>query len=146
MWWEIIKYIALMALCMVCNVSGAYVGMRMAQRRNGSGIFLKYALAESELERLLLERDEARDALSCITAAVEGKGGQDTKSEPADRPTAYWIYDNPPDENDNLQAVCSHCYAGDTHAKSLREKVPFCWKCGARMGPGPTIYEEGEHE
>ena len=130
-WWILIKILAALGIIVVCNISGAYVGMRMAQRHSSSDMALKYAVAESELERLLNERDEAR------TALMEAR---------AERPTAYWIYDNPPDENDNLQAVCSNCYAGDTHSKNLRDKVHFCWKCGAIMGPGPTIYEVQEHE
>ena len=47
-----------------------------------------------------------------------------------------WDYgDEPPepDENGNVQAVCKHCYAGDVHAERNINKVPYCWKCGAKM-------------
>jgi uncharacterized protein (DUF983 family) len=35
--------------------------------------------------------------------------------------------------DDNLQAYCSYCGAGDTHAARMVGKVPYCWKCGADM-------------
>ena len=48
-----------------------------------------------------------------------------------------WDYgeDNEPevDENNNVQANCRNCGAGDTHAKRMINKVPYCWKCGAKM-------------
>lgn len=34
-------------------------------------------------------------------------------------------------DNGNYWYTCSHCSAGDLHAKV--QEVPFCWKCGARM-------------
>ena len=44
-----------------------------------------------------------------------------------------WIYEEEPDENNNIQARCSVCFAGDLHATALMNKVPYCWKCGAKM-------------
>ena len=44
-----------------------------------------------------------------------------------------WIYEEKPDENNNIQARCSVCFAGDLHATALMNKVPYCWKCGAEM-------------
>lgn len=38
-----------------------------------------------------------------------------------------------PDENNNVQANCRNCGAGDTHASRMINKVPYCWKCGAKM-------------
>lgn len=38
-----------------------------------------------------------------------------------------------PDENNNVQANCRNCGAGDTHATRMINKVPYCWKCGAKM-------------
>lgn len=34
--------------------------------------------------------------------------------------------------NDNYRFICSECKCSDIHAKST--KVPYCWKCGAKMG------------
>lgn len=34
-------------------------------------------------------------------------------------------------DNGNYWYTCSHCSAGDLHAKV--QEVPFCWRCGARM-------------
>ena len=39
-------------------------------------------------------------------------------------------------DNGNYWYTCSHCSAGDLHAKV--QKVPFCWKCGARMKGAET--------
>ena len=47
-----------------------------------------------------------------------------------------WIYEEEPDENNNIQASCSVCFAGDLHATALMNKVPYCWKCGAKMDGG----------
>lgn len=50
-----------------------------------------------------------------------------------------WDYgDEPPepDENGNVQAFCKRCGAGDVHAKRNINKVPYCWKCGAKMDGG----------
>ena len=38
-----------------------------------------------------------------------------------------------PDENNNVQANCRNCGAGDTHATRMINKVPYCWNCGAKM-------------
>jgi hypothetical protein len=34
-------------------------------------------------------------------------------------------------DNDNYRFICSECQCSDIHAKDT--KVPYCWKCGARM-------------
>ena len=47
-----------------------------------------------------------------------------------------WLYEEEPDENNNVQAHCSVCFAGDLHSTSLTNKVPYCWKCGAKMDGG----------
>jgi len=39
-------------------------------------------------------------------------------------------------DNGNYWYTCSHCSAGDLHAKV--QEVPFCWKCGARMKGAET--------
>lgn len=47
-----------------------------------------------------------------------------------------WDYGDEPlevDENGNVQAFCKRCGAGDVHAKRNINKVPYCWKCGAKM-------------
>ena len=41
------------------------------------------------------------------------------------------------DEDNNIQAYCSVCGAGDKHATSMIGKVPYCWKCGRKMIPQP---------
>lgn len=47
---------------------------------------------------------------------------------------AYWQYiDDDIDEDNNIQAYCSVCGAGDKHATSMIGKVPYCWKCGRKM-------------
>lgn len=47
---------------------------------------------------------------------------------------AYWQYiDDDIDEDNNIQAYCSACGAGDKHATSMIGKVPYCWKCGRKM-------------
>lgn len=47
---------------------------------------------------------------------------------------AYWQYvKNDIDEDDNIQAYCSVCGAGDKHATSMIGKVFYCWKCGRKM-------------
>lgn len=57
---------------------------------------------------------------------------------------AHWIYDDDtPDENGNLHAVCSECYAGEVHAADKRGKVPYCWKCGRRMDRESENVETG---
>ena len=51
---------------------------------------------------------------------------------------AYWQYiDDDIDEDNNIQAYCSVCGAGDKHATSMIGKVPYCWKCGRKMMPHP---------
>lgn len=51
---------------------------------------------------------------------------------------AYWQYiDDDIDEDNNIQAYCSVCGAGDKHATSMIGKVPYCWKCGRKMMPQP---------
>ena len=47
-----------------------------------------------------------------------------------------WIYEEEPDENNNVEAHCSVCFAGDLHATALMNKVPYCWKCCAKMDGG----------
>lgn len=46
---------------------------------------------------------------------------------------ARWIYSGELDEDGNCEANCSHCGAGDKHRADLKDAVPYCWKCGARM-------------
>lgn len=47
---------------------------------------------------------------------------------------AYWQYiEDDIDEDNNIQAYCSVCGAGDKHATSMIGKVPYCWKCGRKM-------------
>ena len=51
---------------------------------------------------------------------------------------AYWQYiEDDIDEDNNIQAYCSTCGAGDKHATSMIGKVPYCWKCGRKMMPQP---------
>ena len=51
---------------------------------------------------------------------------------------AYWQYiEDDVDEDNNIQAYCSVCHAGDKHAISMIGKVPYCWKCGRKMMPQP---------
>lgn len=51
---------------------------------------------------------------------------------------AYWQYiEDDVDEDNNIQAYCSVCHAGDKHATSMIGKVPYCWKCGRKMMPKP---------
>lgn len=44
-----------------------------------------------------------------------------------------WLYYGEVDQDGNVNAHCSVCGAGETHAKSMVGKVPYCWKCGADM-------------
>ena len=46
---------------------------------------------------------------------------------------ARWIYSGEVDENGNCESNCSHCDAGDAHRPDLKDAVPYCWQCGARM-------------
>ena len=46
-----------------------------------------------------------------------------------------WIYGEQ-DEDDNVKAQCSVCGAGDCHSVQLMHKIPYCWKCGAKMDGG----------
>ena len=51
---------------------------------------------------------------------------------------AYWQYiEDDIDEDNNIQAYCSACGAGDKHATSMIGKVPYCWKCGRKMMSQP---------
>lgn len=51
---------------------------------------------------------------------------------------AYWQYiEEDVDEDNNIQAYCSFCGAGDKHATSMIGKVPYCWKCGRKIIPQP---------
>lgn len=51
---------------------------------------------------------------------------------------AYWQYiEDDIDEDNNIQAYCSVCGAGDKHATSMIGKVPYCWKCGRKMMQQP---------
>ena len=51
---------------------------------------------------------------------------------------AYWQYiEDDIDEDNNIQAYCSVCHAGDKHATSMIGKVPYCWNCGRKMMPQP---------
>lgn len=54
-----LDYVIYAALTFICTLVGAYVGVKVARGEN-TDFALKYAVAESELERLLKERDEAR--------------------------------------------------------------------------------------
>lgn len=47
---------------------------------------------------------------------------------------AHWKFVSGPDEDNNLQVMCSNCGAGDLHA--VEATVPYCWRCGARMDGG----------
>ena len=50
------------------------------------------------------------------------------------RERGRWIYTSTtPDADGNLQAHCSVCGAGETHAATMVGKVYFCWECGADM-------------
>lgn len=55
---------------------------------------------------------------------------------------ARWIYSGETDEDGNCEANCSVCGAGDKHRPDLKDAVPYCWKCGARMD-GEAPEEEG---
>lgn len=46
---------------------------------------------------------------------------------------ARWIYSGDMDLDGNSQGYCSRCGAGDKHRADLKNLVPYCWKCGARM-------------
>ena len=46
---------------------------------------------------------------------------------------ARWIYSGDMDSDGNSQGYCSRCGAGDKHRADLKNLVPSCWKCGARM-------------
>ena len=46
---------------------------------------------------------------------------------------ARWIYSGCVDADGNCETNCSCCGAGDKHRADLKDAVPFCWKCGARM-------------
>ena len=46
---------------------------------------------------------------------------------------ARWIYSGDMDSDGNSQGCCSRCGAGDKHRADLKNLVPYCWKCGARM-------------
>ena len=46
---------------------------------------------------------------------------------------ARWIYSGDMDLDGNSQGYCSRCGAGDKHRADLKNFVPYCWKCGARM-------------
>ena len=46
---------------------------------------------------------------------------------------AWWIYSGGMDEDGNCEANCSNCGAGDKHRPDLKDAVPYCWNCGARM-------------
>lgn len=46
---------------------------------------------------------------------------------------ARWIYSGYVDADGNRHANCSRCGAGEEHKEEWTDKVPYCWKCGARM-------------
>ena len=46
------------------------------------------------------------------------------------RPTGKWINEKDVG-NGNRSVECSNCGAGDEQA--WLQKVPYCWKCGAKM-------------
>ena len=46
---------------------------------------------------------------------------------------ARWIYSGDMDSDGNSQGYCSRCGAGDKHRADIKNLVPYCWKCGARM-------------
>lgn len=69
----------------------------------------------------------------------EGDGQCDTfadRSRYVVREKGEWQYTEDIDEDNNIQAYCSACGAGDKHATSMVGKVPYCWKCGADMRKG----------
>lgn len=88
----------------------------------------KRLIAENDIYALFEENGTARlhvghiDALPRVDA-VEVVHGR-------------WIYEEEPDGDNNIQARCSVCFAGDKHATALMHKVPYCWKCGAKMDGG----------
>lgn len=43
-------------------------------------------------------------------------------------------------ENDNYRFICSECQCSDIHAKGT--KVPYCWKCGAKMVEPQEVKDE----
>ena len=45
---------------------------------------------------------------------------------------AKWIYEKQ-NVNDNWICHCSNCGATDEHTTEWKDKVPYCWKCGAKM-------------
>ena len=51
---------------------------------------------------------------------------------------AKWIYEKKQNANDNWVAHCSNCNATDEHATEWKNKVPHCWKCGAKMDGSDT--------
>ena len=46
---------------------------------------------------------------------------------------ARWIYYGDVNEDGNCEANCSACGAGDAHRPDLKNAIPYCWNCGARM-------------
>lgn len=81
-------------------------------------------------EYIDLARDEELHHAMCVVAAGL-----------AELPTldvtpvvhARWIYYGDVNEDGNCEANCSACGAGDTHRPDLKNAVPYCWNCGARM-------------
>lgn len=47
-----------------------------------------------------------------------------------------WKFVAGPNEDNNIQVMCSNCGAGDLQAVDVT--VPYCWKCGARMDGGES--------
>ena len=74
---------------------------------------------------------------ACAQAYENGKAAGDAEGYARGKAEAvvhgHWDYVGDPDEDNNIQAYCSACGAGDEHATSMIGKVPYCWHCGARM-------------
>lgn len=82
--------------------------------------------AISILKSFKITGDRNHEAFDMAIKALE----QEPKTK-----TGHWILadeQNKEDvENDNYRFICSECQCSDIHAKGT--KVPYCWKCGAKM-------------
>ena len=80
-----------------------------------------------------LFRKQIENGATDIVAAVED-ALQDTPTlDVAPVVHARWIYSGDMDSDGNSQGYCSRCGAGDKHRADLKNFVPYCWKCGAKM-------------
>lgn len=79
---------------------------------------------------------------TCLHRAVCGKykatGGVNKCEHHKEERKGKWLYYGDVDADGNVNAHCSVCGAGETHAKSMVGKVPYCWECGAEMDGGKT--------